>query len=95
MNRGFSIDKKQLRVNAGLSQAELAKLSGLSPTMISLLEKRAREPSLKTAIAISSALNISLDVYAGIHEYPTNEYTARVEITKLKQKIQKAKDALK
>jgi len=104
MNRGFDIDDngyfnfynrvKQLRIDAELSQADLSKLSGVSPACISLIEKGKREPSLKTAIALSKALNISLDVFAGIKEYPVNEYIARIETTKLYQKISQAKAIL-
>jgi len=97
MNRDFDIDEgwyfnfysrsKQLRVDAGLSLPQLSKLCGISSAAISLIETGKRSPSLKTAIAISQALNISLDVYAGLREYPEEEYLSRTEITILKQKI--------
>jgi len=102
--RGFDVDSnwyfifynkaKQLRVDAGLSQADLAKASGLSAAAISLIEKGEREPSLKTAIALSESLGVSLDVFAGLKEYSGNEYQLRIEIVKLKQKMQKAKNIL-
>lgn len=72
----------QLRQKAGLSQADLARLSGLSCAAISLLEKGEREPILSSAIKISEALNISIYFLVGAIEYPLSESDARAELTK-------------
>ena len=77
-----------LRNKHGISQSELARRTGLSRSAISLLEKGDREPTLKTAILLSDAFGVSLDVFAGRKEYPTNEYTARIELVKLQQRLQ-------
>ncbi len=50
-----------LRESAGYSQRTLARKSGLSAAAISLLESGDRKPRLSTALAISDALNISID----------------------------------
>jgi len=85
----FASDLKIFREQRGLSQAELARASNLSPAAISLLEKGGREPSLATALAISDALNMSVYALVNRIEYPNNEATARIELTKAKQKLAK------
>jgi transcriptional regulator with XRE-family HTH domain len=79
----------ELRERFGLSQAEMAKLSGLSPAVISLLEKGNRDMRLTTALALSDALNVSVYALVGKVEYPHNEETLRIELTKAKQKLAK------
>ena len=61
---------KQLRTEAGLSQAELAKLVGGSDArQISRYENGRITPSLDATIRIAEALNISLD-YLAIENTP-------------------------
>lgn len=50
---------KQIMKERGLSQTEVAKLSGVSQPTISLYLKGDRGLSLKTAIKISQALGVS------------------------------------
>lgn len=76
-----------LRGTLGITQRELAKISGISPAGISLLEKGHREPTLKTAILLSDAFGVSLDVFAGRKEYLTREYPARIELVKLHHRL--------
>jgi XRE family transcriptional regulator of biofilm formation len=56
MNYGKGI--KIARSLAGLRQRELAKLAGVDPSHVSLIEKGKRQPSLKTLEKLSTALNI-------------------------------------
>ncbi|WP_203823194.1 helix-turn-helix domain-containing protein [Paractinoplanes ferrugineus] len=49
-------DPVQIRVNAGLSKAELARLVGVTPAAISLLEAGLRRPWGRTAVAWADAL---------------------------------------
>jgi transcriptional regulator with XRE-family HTH domain len=61
---------KQLRAEAGLSQAELAELVGGSDArQISRYEHGRITPSLDVAIRIAQALNVSLD-YLAIEDIP-------------------------
>jgi transcriptional regulator with XRE-family HTH domain len=61
---------KQLRTEAGLSQAELAKLVGSTDArQISRYENGRITPSLDATIRIAEALNISLD-YLAIENIP-------------------------
>jgi DNA-binding XRE family transcriptional regulator len=57
---------KKARESAGLTKAELSRLSGISPASISLIEKECRDIRMSTAILLSKALNISLDQLYGI-----------------------------
>lgn len=49
------------RVKAGISQRELARRLGLSPSMISQLESGVSKPSVGTLYSIVTELNLSLD----------------------------------
>ncbi len=60
MNLGQTI--KLCRKNQGLTQAQLADLSGISVSHICLMEKDKREPTLSKLELISKALNIPLSV---------------------------------
>jgi len=60
MNLGRTI--KLCRKNRGLTQAQLAKLSGISISHICLMEKEKREPTLSKLNSISEALDIPLSV---------------------------------
>lgn len=52
---------REERVNAGLSQRELARRLGLSASMISQMESGLSKPSVGTLYAIVTELNLSLD----------------------------------
>lgn len=52
---------KELRKNKGLTQAQLAEMSGVEPSNISHIERAATKLSLPTVIAIANALDATLD----------------------------------
>ena len=52
---------RDVRVKAGISQRELARRLGLSPSLISQLESGLSKPSVGTLYAIVTELNASLD----------------------------------
>lgn len=52
---------REARLSAGLSQRELARRLGLSPSLISQLESGLSKPSVGTLYAIVSELGVSLD----------------------------------
>lgn len=58
---------KAAREAAGLSQYELAELSGVNRLAIGQIERGQREygPRLDTAIMLADALGISIDEYVG------------------------------
>lgn len=55
-------DLRKLRLNAGLSQSQLAQLVGLKQPNISAIESGNRSPSAHTIINLCSALSVSADV---------------------------------
>ena len=56
---------KELRKQAGLTQAELGRLSGLSGVTINRYEKGIRQPKYPNIIKISNALGVMPDEWAG------------------------------
>lgn len=57
----MSITLKAARVNQGLTQAEAAKIIGISTSMLSKWEKGKAFPSTKRLPAIENAYNIKYD----------------------------------
>jgi transcriptional regulator with XRE-family HTH domain len=55
---GFGERLKQLRKNAGLSQAELAERAGMNRFGVAKLEQGAREPSWATVLNLARALGV-------------------------------------
>lgn len=56
INKAFGEVLKQKRVHNSISQEELAYLSNLDRTFISMLERGKRQPSLKTIFVLADAL---------------------------------------
>ncbi len=61
MKRAFGNVLYELRMEANLTQVDLAKSSGLSQSAVSRLESGYRWPELKTMKRISYALNITVE----------------------------------
>jgi transcriptional regulator with XRE-family HTH domain len=59
---------KQAREKAGLTQAALAEMIGISEQSVSRLERGSFEPSLSTFVTIADALGASLDGLVGRSE---------------------------
>ena len=55
---------RRLRLEKNLSQEELAQLAGLDRTYISIIERGARNISLKTLAKVLCALNIDTQSFA-------------------------------
>lgn len=56
----YGEDLKKMRINLGLTQAELAELSGVAATQISKYEKGDHEPSAITRKKLEEALGVSV-----------------------------------
>lgn len=52
---------RRLRIERGMSQAELARVAGISPSAVSQAERGARGLSLETLLELTSTLNMTLD----------------------------------
>jgi len=80
-----------LRNKAGLTQSQLAKMAGLKASAINMIENGHRAPRLTTAIAISNALHISLDVYAGLKDDRESEIILRRKLINIEQRLEAIK----
>ena len=58
----FGVLLRELREARGLSQSQLALESGLDQTVVSLLERGQRQPSLISLFALCDALKVEPDV---------------------------------
>ncbi len=56
---------KQLRMEKGLSQDQLAALLGISRSAVGMYETGKREPDLETCEAIADIFNIDMDFLTG------------------------------
>ena len=66
MEKCFSEIFKELRIESGLGQVELAQKLNVSKGIISLWENGLREPKLSNLIAISRFFHVSIDYLAGL-----------------------------
>jgi transcriptional regulator with XRE-family HTH domain len=57
----FARNLRSRRQAAGLSQEQLAALTGLHPTEISRLERAAREPRLGTMLKLAKGLDVGIE----------------------------------
>lgn len=71
MGEQFNENLKRARLNAGLSQKEVAENIGVAKSTYSLYESGNREPNVDTIKKISDFLNISADTLLGLDDTPT------------------------
>ena len=64
----FSERLKELRLEAGLSQDQLAKELGLTHTAIGLWELNKRVPNFEAVILVAKFFKVSTDYLAGLEE---------------------------
>lgn len=62
---------KQLRLNAGLTQKQLAEQIGITKSVISFYELRERVPSPDVLVKLSSVFHVSTDYLLGIDSEKT------------------------
>lgn len=66
MNNIFSERLKDLRIEKGIEQIELAKAIEVSKGIISLWENGLREPKLTNLIALANYFAVTIDYLAGL-----------------------------
>ena len=66
MKNNFGEKLKDLRLEKGLGQIELAQKLGVSKGIVSLWENNLREPKLSYLIAIAQFFKVSIDYLAGL-----------------------------
>lgn len=64
---------QEIRVEKGLSQEELAQMSSLDRTYISLLERGLRQPTLNSLFKISKNLGISPSEFVKLLEHQNED----------------------
>jgi transcriptional regulator with XRE-family HTH domain len=67
---------KQLRLDAGLTQKELAKALGIAQSTIVWYEKNEREPMLSIVMLYAKYFNVTIDYLAGIEDDFGNKSTS-------------------
>ncbi len=87
--RLFSENIKKYREKLGITQKELAKRIGATPTSVSAYEKGTKNPSLGMAVLLAKALFVSIDTLCGLKCNPAIESVADVlkGIMTLEEKI--------
>ena len=65
MQNVFSERLKELRIEKGIGQIELAGAIGVSKGIISLWENGQREPKLSSLMALAEFFSVSIDYLAG------------------------------
>ena len=68
MENKFAEILKELRIEAGIGQAELARNIGVSNGIVSLWENKKREPTMSSLIAVAQYFNVSLDYLTGLEQ---------------------------
>jgi transcriptional regulator with XRE-family HTH domain len=83
----FAQNVKRTRDRLGLTQAQLAERSGMTPAAISQLEGGQREPSFSTIVKVAAALKTSPNDLMGLGETSPDPSLKALyrEITKLDQ----------
>ena len=66
MENIFAENLKELRIEKGVGQVELAKAINVSKGIISLWENGLREPKLSNLIALSKFFEVSIDYLVGL-----------------------------
>lgn len=66
MGNKFAEILKELRIEKGIGQAELARNIGVSNGIVSLWENKKREPTMSSLIALAKYFNVSLDYLVGL-----------------------------
>ena len=66
MENKFAENLKELRLDKGIGQAELARSIGVSNGIVSLWENKKREPTMSSLIAIAQYFSVSLDALTGL-----------------------------
>lgn len=69
MEKSFGSVLKNLRIEKGIGQVELAKNVNVSKGVISLWENNLREPKLSNLIALAKFFEVSIDYLAGLTEF--------------------------
>ena len=82
LSKLFGLALREVRMNRGMSQEELAHKSELDRTYISMLERGIKNPTIQTVFQISKALDISADFLISQIQKPISKLTFKKVETK-------------
>jgi transcriptional regulator with XRE-family HTH domain len=69
---------RQFRAKKGLTLQSLGRITGLSPSMLSLVERGKTSPSISTLIVISSALDVHISDLVAVEERSVRDPVSRL-----------------
>ncbi|MGN1157670.1 MAG: helix-turn-helix domain-containing protein [Agathobacter sp.] len=74
MNNNFNIGERvrELRIQEGLSQEQLALRAEITPAYLGLIERNAKNPTVKIIEQICNALSVSLSEFFTTHSFPNS-----------------------
>lgn len=83
MDNIFAVNLKNLRIEKGLNQTELAEKLFINKSMISAYEKGTRMPSLDVLIQLTFIFNVSIDYLLGVQRNEVEDKKKSIDISGL------------
>ena len=83
MDNIFAVNLKNLRIEKGLNQTELAEKLFINKSMISSYEKGTRMPSLDVLIQLTFIFNVSIDYMLGVQRNNIEDKQKSIDISGL------------
>lgn len=83
MDNIFAVNLKNLRIEKGLNQTELAEKLFINKSMISSYEKGTRMPSLDVLMQLTFIFNVSIDYMLGVQRNEVKDKQKNIDISGL------------
>ena len=83
MDNIFAVNLKNLRIEKGLNQTELAEKLFINKSMISPYEKGTRMPSLDILMQLTFIFNVSIDYMLGVQRNEVEDKQKNLDISGL------------
>ena len=83
MDNIFAVNLKNLRMEKGLNQTELAEKLFINKSMISSYEKGTRMPSLDVLMQLTFIFNVSIDYMLGVQRDEVEDKQKSIDISGL------------
>lgn len=83
MDNIFAVNLKNLRIEKGLNQTELAEKLFINKSMISAYEKGTRMPSLDVLMQLTFIFNVSIDYLLGVQRNEVEDKKKSIDISGL------------
>lgn len=83
MENIFAVNLKNLRIEKGLNQTELAEKLFINKSMISSYEKGTRMPSLDVLMQLTFIFNVSVDYMLGVQRDEVEDKQKSIDISGL------------